>query len=113
MSRKQRSISSGSTISQPRKELCQLSQEQIEEVQTINDRLMPLHEALFCESNPGPVKYGASLLDKCAAEVRLPLCEIAETSKERVQTAMRSAGSPGDAGSWTCSAPTAVSRLPA
>ena len=64
----------------------------IDQVQAINDRLMPLHEALFCETSPGPVKYGASLLGKSSTDVRLPLCEIAEASKERVQTAMRSAG---------------------
>ena len=61
-------------------------------VEAINDRLMPLHEALFCETSPGPVKYGASLLGKSTTEVRLPLCEIADSSKERVETAMRSAG---------------------
>lgn len=64
----------------------------MEQVVALNDRLMPLHEALFCESNPGPVKYGASLLGKCTPDTRLPLCEIAESSKTRVQDAMRSAG---------------------
>lgn len=64
----------------------------IDKMQAINDRTMPLHEALFCESNPGPVKYAASLLDKCEPDTRLPLCEIAESSKERVAAAMRSAG---------------------
>ena len=63
-----------------------------DKVESINDRLMPLHEALFCETSPGPVKYGASLLGKSTTEVRLPLCEIADSSKERVETAMRSAG---------------------
>jgi len=60
--------------------------------QAINDRLMPLHEALFCETSPGPVKYAASLLGKCVPDTRLPLCEIAEASKQRVEGAMRSAG---------------------
>ncbi len=64
----------------------------VEEAQAINERLMPLHVGLFCESSPGPVKYGASLLDKCSAETRLPLCEIAESSKQTVEDAMRSAG---------------------
>lgn len=61
-------------------------------VMALQDQLMPLHKALFCESSPGPVKYAASLLGKCRDEVRLPLCDIAETSKERVQDAMRKAG---------------------
>jgi 4-hydroxy-tetrahydrodipicolinate synthase len=58
----------------------------------LHDRLQPLHEALFCESSPGPVKYAASLLGKCSAETRLPLTEIAAASKERVQAAMTSVG---------------------
>src|SRR3954453_23049623 len=58
----------------------------------INERLMPLHDALFCETSPGPVKYAASLLGLCSAEARLPICEIASESKEKVATALRSAG---------------------
>ena len=59
---------------------------------TLQDRLMPLHLALFCESSPGPVKYAASLLGKCSAETRLPICEIADASKARVKDAMVGAG---------------------
>jgi len=58
----------------------------------LQDRLMPLHGALFCESNPCPVKYALSLLDKCTAEVRLPLAEISDASKDIVRHAMTSAG---------------------
>jgi 4-hydroxy-tetrahydrodipicolinate synthase len=58
----------------------------------VRDRLAPLHDAMFCETNPAPVKYAASLLGKCAAEVRLPMVEIAEASRQKVQAAMRSAG---------------------
>lgn len=58
----------------------------------IRDRLMPLHAALFCESSPGPVKYAASLLGKCGPETRLPLAPIAESSRVRVEQAMRSVG---------------------
>ncbi|HEY5609353.1 MAG TPA: 4-hydroxy-tetrahydrodipicolinate synthase, partial [Alphaproteobacteria bacterium] len=61
-------------------------------VQKINDRLMPLHENLFVETNPAPVKYAASLLGKCTPECRLPMVELREASKEKVQSAMRSAG---------------------
>jgi 4-hydroxy-tetrahydrodipicolinate synthase len=59
---------------------------------TINERLTPLHEALFCEASPGPVKYAANLLGHCQADLRLPLCEIAEASKQKVQRALASAG---------------------
>jgi 4-hydroxy-tetrahydrodipicolinate synthase len=58
----------------------------------LNDRLAPLHDAMFCEASPGPVKYAASLLGKARAEARLPICEIAAESKERVATALRGAG---------------------
>jgi len=60
--------------------------------QTINERLMPLHDSMFCEASPGPVKYAAELLGICGAETRLPLCEIAPASKARVEAALRSAG---------------------
>jgi 4-hydroxy-tetrahydrodipicolinate synthase len=64
----------------------------METCMTLQDRLMPLHAALFCETSPGPVKYAASLLDKCSPETRLPLCEIAEESKKKVKEAMTGAG---------------------
>lgn len=60
--------------------------------QAINNRLMPLHQAMFCEASPGPVKYAAHLLDLCGWEARLPLVEIAESSKARVRAALVSAG---------------------
>ncbi len=64
----------------------------LDTVLDIQKRLMPLHVALFCESSPGPVKYAASLLGKCEPDTRLPLCEIAESSKAQVRDAMQSAG---------------------
>jgi len=64
----------------------------VKAAQAINARLMPLHENLFVETNPAPVKYAASLLGKCTPEVRLPLCGLKPESKERVASAMRSAG---------------------
>lgn len=56
------------------------------------DRLMPLHTALFLETSPAPVKYGASLLELCTDELRLPLVEITDKTKESVKIAMRAAG---------------------
>jgi 4-hydroxy-tetrahydrodipicolinate synthase len=61
-------------------------------VAALRDRLAPLHDALFCETSPGPVKYAASLLGKCTADVRLPLIPIAETSRQRVRTVMADLG---------------------
>jgi len=60
--------------------------------QAIHKRLSPVHEAMFCEASPGPVKYAASLLGICAAETRLPLCEIADSSKSQVKDALVGAG---------------------
>jgi len=58
----------------------------------LQDRLMPLHDALFCEANPGPVKYAASRLGLCEAETRLPLAPIAEASKKIVDAALANVG---------------------
>ena len=56
------------------------------------DRLMPLHDALFCETNPAPVKYAASLLGLCSEDVRLPLAEASENAHVQVKAAMQKAG---------------------
>jgi 4-hydroxy-tetrahydrodipicolinate synthase len=61
-------------------------------VQQINERLMPLHDALFVETSPGPVKYAASLLGRCTPEVRQPLWQTTPETQEKVRTAMRGAG---------------------
>ncbi|CAA7625948.1 4-hydroxy-tetrahydrodipicolinate synthase [Magnetospirillum sp. UT-4] len=58
----------------------------------IRDRLAPLHDSMFCETSPAPVKYAVSLLGKGAATVRLPLVEISADSRKKVETAMRAAG---------------------
>ena len=58
----------------------------------IQDRLLPLHDALFTNPNPAPVKYAASLLGLCSAEVRLPLVEADEASQARVREALAFAG---------------------
>ena len=54
----------------------------------INDKLMPLHKALFIESSPSPVKYAASLLNLCSEDVRLPLVKVTEQTKKTVRSAM-------------------------
>ncbi|MDQ4061312.1 MAG: 4-hydroxy-tetrahydrodipicolinate synthase, partial [Pseudomonadota bacterium] len=58
----------------------------------IQDRLMPLHRALFLETSPSPVKYAVSLLGRCSPRVRLPLVEIGEGTKAAVRDAMVHAG---------------------
>ena len=60
--------------------------------QEINKKLMPLHDALFYETSPGPLKYAASLLGLCSSEARLPIVEIEEVSKTNVKDALGKAG---------------------
>jgi len=58
----------------------------------LQDRLMPLHTALFVEPNPVPVKYAASRLGLCSPEVRLPMVEVGPETAARVDAALDSAG---------------------
>ena len=58
----------------------------------LNEKLMPLHDALFCETSPAPVKYAASLLGKSSPEVRLPLVEASPAARQKVEAAMKAVG---------------------
>jgi 4-hydroxy-tetrahydrodipicolinate synthase len=58
----------------------------------LQDKLMPLHTALFIETSPAPVKYALSLIGKCAETVRLPMVPIAEKTRAAVRDAMVHAG---------------------
>lgn len=64
----------------------------VAEANKIQDRLMPLHSAMFCETSPGPVKYAAKLLGLCDGSLKLPLVEIADESKKKVEAAMKGVG---------------------
>ena len=56
----------------------------IDKAQELNLKLSKLHNSLFLESSPGPVKYAASLLGLCESETRLPLVEIEDNTKKSV-----------------------------
>ena len=56
------------------------------------DRLMPLHEAIFIEPGLVGAKYGLSLLGRCNDAVRLPLCTLTDDTKARIKAAMQHAG---------------------
>jgi 4-hydroxy-tetrahydrodipicolinate synthase len=56
------------------------------------DKLMPLHQHLFTETNPAPAKYALSLLGKCADTVRLPMVPLSDKSKAVMREAMVHAG---------------------
>jgi 4-hydroxy-tetrahydrodipicolinate synthase len=58
----------------------------------IQAQLVPLHDAMFVESNPGPVKYAASLLGFGTPTCRLPLAPVAAATAERVRAAMVEVG---------------------
>ena len=58
----------------------------------LQDKLMPLHHALFIETNPAPAKYALSVLGKCAETVRLPMVPVSEKTRASVREAMVHAG---------------------
>jgi len=58
----------------------------------MQDRLLPLFDALFVETNPGPVKYAASRLGLCSAEMRLPMTPISDAAKKVVDAALAKVG---------------------
>ena len=61
----------------------------IQKAQDINLKLAKLHEALFTESSPGPVKFAASIIGLCSSETRLPLVDIKESTKNIVTNCLK------------------------
>jgi 4-hydroxy-tetrahydrodipicolinate synthase len=59
---------------------------------SLQDRLMPLHSALFLEPSPAPTKYALSRLGRISEEVRLPITTVGEETKKAVDGALRHAG---------------------
>ena len=60
----------------------------VEDAIALQDQLLPLHDAMFCEPSPGPAKYGASLLGFGTNTTRLPLAPISPAAEARVRGAM-------------------------
>ena len=58
----------------------------------INERLMPVNDAMFCETSPGPVKYALSIMGHIQADLRMPLVPISTVSKQKVEVALKKAG---------------------
>ncbi|XDA97820.1 4-hydroxy-tetrahydrodipicolinate synthase [Sulfitobacter sp. LCG007] len=58
----------------------------------IQDRLMPLHRAIFTEPGLVGVKYAMSVLDLCSEEVRLPLTGLTDETKKLIRDGLRHAG---------------------
>ncbi len=61
------------------------------EAERINNILQPVHNSMFIESNPSPVKYAAKLLNLCSDDVRLPLVKVTESTKEIIKKVLISA----------------------
>jgi len=64
----------------------------VKDAMEIQNRLVPLHDALFSETSPAPVKFGASLLGKTSEHCRLPLAPIMEATRAKVRAAMTEVG---------------------
>ncbi|WP_411820071.1 4-hydroxy-tetrahydrodipicolinate synthase [Hyphococcus formosus] len=58
----------------------------------LQDRLAPLHDALFTDASPGPVKYAMSLMGLCTDELRLPMVAPSDASKAKVKAALSELG---------------------
>jgi 4-hydroxy-tetrahydrodipicolinate synthase len=58
----------------------------------LQDKLAPLHQNLFVETSPAPVKYALSLLGKCSNTLRLPMVPVSEKGQAAVREAMVHAG---------------------
>lgn len=55
----------------------------------LHERLVHLHQVLFCETSPAPVKYAASLLGRCDAALRLPLVPPSAENQEKIRHVMK------------------------
>lgn len=58
----------------------------------LRDRLMPLHDAMFCETSPAPVKYAASLIGRALPDCRLPIAPLSAEGRAKVEAAMQKVG---------------------
>ncbi len=66
---------------------------ELKKARELNDRLFPLHYAMFSDASPGPVKYALSRVhDWFSPEVRLPILEASEESRRAVDDALAHAG---------------------
>ena len=63
----------------------------LKKAEQLNKILQPIHNAMFIESNPSPVKYAAKLLGLCDDDVRLPLVKVTDSTKETIEKVLHSA----------------------
>ena len=68
-----------------------INENELNEAKKLDEILQPVHNAMFVESNPSPVKYGAKLLNLCDDAVRLPLVKVSDKAKVIIKKALESA----------------------
>jgi len=70
-----------------------INNNELKRARELNDRLFPLHYAMFSDASPAPVKYALSRVqDWFSSEVRLPIVQASETSRKAVDAALEHAG---------------------
>ena len=67
------------------------NKDELDEAKKLDEILQPVHSAMFVESNPSPVKYGAKLMNLSDDEVRLPLVKVSDNAKIIIKKALASA----------------------
>jgi 4-hydroxy-tetrahydrodipicolinate synthase len=65
-----------------------------EEARRWHSKLAPLHQAMFLETNPAPVKTAMAMLGMIEGEIRLPLCGLSEANTQKLRSALRAYGLP-------------------
>ena len=63
---------------------------EFDKAKSLFDKLLPLHDVMFVESNPVPAKYSLSLMQMMSEEVRLPLVTAEKSSKEKIKAVLNS-----------------------
>ncbi|MEK6693304.1 MAG: 4-hydroxy-tetrahydrodipicolinate synthase [Nitrospirota bacterium] len=64
----------------------------IDDARSLHYRLEPLNQAMFLETNPIPVKTALGMMGKCTDELRLPLCPMSDSNKEKLRRALNDYG---------------------
>ena len=67
------------------------NKDELDKAKKLDEILQPVHNAMFIESNPSPVKYAAKLMNLCDDEVRLPLVKVSDEAKVIIKKALESA----------------------
>ncbi|HEY8370242.1 MAG TPA: dihydrodipicolinate synthase family protein, partial [Thermodesulfobacteriota bacterium] len=65
-----------------------------DEAKRWHDKMVPIHQAMFVETNPAPVKTAMAMLGMIEGEIRLPLCGLSEANTEKLRSALRQYGLP-------------------